>query len=271
MLNTRSTTLITGGSRGLGRAIADRLASEGMAVGLLARGVEELEAAADSLREGGAEARAFACDVRDATALGRAFERFRNWAGPCDVLVCAAGRLQGIGPMETVDPDAWWADLETSVRGSQQTIRAALPALRESQAASISVLVGPGHHVALPFAAGYGAGQAALVRLVECLAHELDPSRIPVYAVYPGIVPTSLTARLIEHSDARRWLPQFNEAFSEGKEVHPSIVAESVHWLATRRPSALSGRVVPAPLSPAVLETRLERIAEQDLGVLRLR
>lgn len=66
-------------------------------------------------------------------------------------------------------------------------------------------------------------------------------------------------------------MPGVTEAFAEGKEVSPEVVAEMVLWLAEVRPMELSGRVVPSPATPAILETRLHRIESEDLLRLRLR
>ncbi len=271
MPGTRRWALITGASGGLGGTIARSLVEAGHGVGLVARGADRLEDLAGALREDGGDARAFTADVLDPQALERAVGRFLEWAPRCDALVLAAGRLRGIGPMAAIDPDAWWLDLETSVRGAQLTIRAALPALKRSEAPSITVLVGPGSHTELAHGSGYAAGQAALVRLVECLAIELKPEQVPIFAVNPGIVPTALVHHLIDTPAGRRWLPRFNDAFAEGKEVRPEMTAELVQWLAEERPEALSGRVVSALLPPSLLATRLTRIEEEDMGKLRLR
>ena len=267
----RGSALVTGGGRGLGRAIAARLATEGRSVGLLARTAAEVEAASASIREAGGEALGLVADVLDPAAFDRAITRFIAWSGGLDTLVCAAGRLAAIGPMEAVDPDAWWLDLDTSVRGAQRSIRACLPHLRASARPSIAVLVGPGQNGPLAFATGYGAGQAALVRLVESLAIELGSDSIPIYAVNPGLVPTDLVRSLIDRPEGRRWLPRFNEAFAEGKEVGPEVVAEMVAWLADHRPPELAGRVVAAPLTPDLIEVRLDQIRDENRGVLRLR
>ncbi len=263
--------LVTGGGRGLGRSIAGRLAGSGWRVGLLARSEDEVETSALAIRESGGEARGFAADVLDPAALRRALMRFREWSGGLDTLVCAAGRLGGIGPMAAVEPEAWWRDVETALRGVSRTIIECLPMLRESSRASISVLVGPGHSVDLPFASGYAIAQAGLVRLVECLDRELRPEGIAVYAVHPGLVPTGLIQHILDSPEGRRWLPGITEAFAEGKEVGPEVVAEMVQWLAESRPRELSGRVVPAPATPAILESRLARIEAEDLLRLRLR
>lgn len=263
--------LVTGGGRGLGKAIALELARAGTRVGVLARSSGEVEAAAAEIRSQGGEARGFAADVLDPVGLKRAMSRFFEWAGGCDSLVCAAGRLRAIGPMASVSFEEWWLDAETALRGVPATIREALPMLRNSPGASISVLVGPGHASELAFASGYGMAQAGLARLVECLDVELRPEGMAIYAVYPGIAPTDLVLRLLDSSDGRKWLPRFTEAFAEGKEVGPEVVAEMVAWLAEVRPNELRGRVVAAPATPTILETRLSRIEAEDLLRLRLR
>ncbi|HWE37903.1 MAG TPA: SDR family oxidoreductase [Isosphaeraceae bacterium] len=271
MKDGRWSALVTGGGRGLGRAIGERLAAEGATVGLLARTAAEVVAAAEAIRDAGGDAIPLVADVLDRPSLERAVERFRGKAGGIDTLVCAAGRLRGIGPIGAVDPDEWWLDLATSLRGAQHAIRAVLPSLRASDRGSIALLVGPGHNGDLAFAAGYGAAQAALVRLVESLDREFQADGLPIFAVHPGLVPTTLIQHLLDSPDGRRRLPRFTEAFAEGKEVGPEVVAEMVAWLATRRPFELSGRVVAAPSSPTIYETRLARIQDDDLGVLRLR
>ena len=263
--------LVTGGGRGLGRAIAGKLAESGARVGVLARTLEEVEATAFLIREAGGDAKGFVADVLDLPSLKRAFTKFGEWAGGLDALVCSAGRLRGIGPLASVDSEDWWLDVETALRGVPRTIREALPMLRSSANASISVLVGPGHASGLPFASGYAAAQAGLVRLVECLEEELRPEKIALYAVNPGLVPTDLVLHLLDSPEGRRWLPGFTEAFAEGKEVGPEVVAEVVAWLVEERPMELSGRVIPAPATPEILETRLARIRSEDLLRLRLR
>ena len=266
------TALVTGGGRGLGRAIAGELAERGWRVGVLARTAAEVEAAAREIGDAGGQARAFAADVLDDAGLRRAVERFADWTGGrCDALVAAAGQFRAIGPMETLPARDWWADIETPLRGTHATLRVALPLLRRSDRATVSVLIGPGHNGELAFGSAYATAQAGLVRLVECLDREFRPDGPAVYAVNPGLVPTALTQHLLSDPEARRRLPRFTEAFAEGKEVGPEVVAEMIGWLAEERPLALSGRVVAAPATPTILETRLERIEAEDLLRLRIR
>jgi NAD(P)-dependent dehydrogenase (short-subunit alcohol dehydrogenase family) len=110
--------LVTGGGRGLGRAIALKLAESGAKVGVLARTAEEVDAASAMIRDAGGESRSFVADVLDPGSLKRAFARFAEWSGGLDALVCAAGRLRGIGPLAGVDPEDWWLDLSPRWAGA---------------------------------------------------------------------------------------------------------------------------------------------------------
>jgi len=263
--------LVTGGGGGLGRAIGLRLAADGARVGLVGRTLETLESAAGAIREAGGEATPLVADVRDAPGLRAAFGRFRKWAGGFDALVCTAGTLRAVGPLAGVDFETWWRDLETTLRGAAVALREALPDLRQSDAPSATLLVGPGHNGELPFASGYAAGQAGLVRLVESVGREWLAEKIPVYALNPGVVATDFLRRLVDGPDGRRWLPQFNEALAEGKEVGPEVAAAMVAWLVDRRPAELSGRVVAALMDPELLASRLDRVRDENRNVLRLR
>ena len=109
------------------------------------------------------------------------------------------------------------------------------------------------------------------MRLVESLAAEQPAGGVPVYAVYPGLVPTRLVQNLLDRPEGRRWLPRFTQAFAEGKETSPEFAAEMVQWLLEHRPIELSWRVVPALQTPEILEGRLARIVAEDLSKLRIR
>ena len=263
--------LILGAGRGLGRSIAEHLASRGHALGLLARTAFEVDESARACRDLGANAWPLAADVLDRDALKTSVRRFVESAGGLDALIYAAGRFRAIGPLVALDPDDWWRDVETTLRGFALAVREAVPFIRRSPSSSIVALIGPGYAGELAFGSGYGSAQAGLARLVESLGVELARERIPIYAVNPGLVPTPMIAHLLDSPEGRRWLSRFTEAFAEGKEVGPEVAAEMVAWLVEERPTSLSGRVVPALLSPEILATRLDRIESDDLGKLRLR
>ncbi len=264
-------TLILGGGRGLGRSIAEHLASRGHTVGLVARTASEVDDAARACRDLGARAWSHTADAVDRRSLRSSVRSYAESAGGIDALVFAAGRFRAIGPLAAVDPDEWWRDVETTLRGFPLAVVESVPFLKRSPMPSITALIGPGHAGELAFGSAYGSAQAGLARLVESLGVELRGDSIPVYAINPGLVPTSMVARLLDDPEGRRWLPRFTEAFAEGKEVGPEVAAEMVAWLVEDRPMTLSGRVVSALLPPALLAARLPRIEADDLGKLRLR
>ena len=266
----RPAALVIGGGRGLGRAVAERLAVDGRPVAVFARTASETAETARIITDAGGRSRALCGDVRDADSVHRAARAAEEWAGGLDVVVHAAGCLRAIGPIGVVDPADWWTDVETPLRGLHHVARAVVGPLRQS-AGCLLTLVGPGTNGELAHASGYAAAQAGLVRLVESLDAEWDPLGIRVYAVNPGLVPTGIVQGVLDSEAGRRWLPRFTEAFAEGKEVGPEPAAEMAAWLAAERPRELSGRVVSALLPPELLATRLVRIQADDLGRLRLR
>jgi NAD(P)-dependent dehydrogenase (short-subunit alcohol dehydrogenase family) len=270
-MNAATTSaLVTGGGRGLGRVLALGLADAGFGVGVLARTAAEVEATVREIRDRGGRAVPLVADVRDGAAVERSARRLREELGPVGVLVAAAGQLRGIGPVGAAEAEGWWADFETPTRGLWNAVRAVLPDLRQAARPAVVTLVGPGLNGPLAHGAGYAAAQAAVARLVECLAAEWAKAGIPIYAVNPGIVPTALMNGLLDSPEGRRWLPGFTEAFAEGKEVDAGYVARMVAWLVAQRPAELSGRVVPALLDPELLALRLGTIRGEDRHVLRL-
>ncbi len=263
--------LIIGGGGGIGRAVAIQFArTGGETIGLVGRTQQTLDDAAQSAEAFGSRVWSKVADALDADQIQQAVAGFKEFAGGLDAVIYAAGRFCAVGPLAAVDHTDWWRDVETTLRGFANVVRITVPHLKRSQNPSLTALIGPGHARELAFGTGYGSAQAGLVRLVESLHVELEPNGIRTYAVNPGLVPTSLMNHLLDDTEARRWLPQFTEAFAEGKEVGPEVAAEMIAWLASARPAELSGRVVPALLPPEILATRLERITMDDRGKLRI-
>lgn len=263
-------SLIVGGSGGLGRVIATELANRGDSVGLLARGPGKLAEIEQSLIAIGAMARSFVADALEPAQLDQAITRFEAWAGGLDAVVFAASRFRCVGPLAQADPEEWARDVSISLVGAMNVARLVMPRLAKSAMPSLSILVGPGHQRGQANASAYNAAQAGLVRLVECLALECEPAGVPVFAVFPGLTPVGQTGFLLESEEARRWLPEYTEAFAEGKEVEPDVVAHMITWLTNARPAQLSGRTVFALATPELLQLRLDRIAAEDRHRLRI-
>ena len=180
---SRRTVLVTGGSMGIGWAVAEELAADGARLILVARGAEALEAALAALP--GAGHVGHALDVTDgdgwsAVALGELHG-----------LVAAAGVLEPIGPVGTYSPTTFARTLEINVVGVLQAVHHCLSALKRSQG-SIVTFSGGGATGPLRRYDAYAASKAAVVRLTENLAAELIDDGIRVNAVAPGFVATRM-------------------------------------------------------------------------------
>lgn len=177
--------LVTGGSRGIGRAIAVALASRGWRVILVAREEQALARACRELPGDGH--RAVALDVSDETAWERLLPTLEDLRG----LVCAAAVLGPIGPIGSYAPADFRRTFEINVLGTLLAIRACLPGLR-ANAGAVVTFGGGGATAPLPRFDAYAAAKAAVVRLTENLAIELSGDGVRVNCVAPGFVATGM-------------------------------------------------------------------------------
>lgn len=185
--------MISGGSRGLGRALARRYAEEGAAVSLCARGEEELEEAAGELRELGARCLAVPADVTRAGDVERWLSRTRQRLGPADVVVNNASVL---GPRVTVEEypeEDWRRVLEINLTGAFLVARAAVAPLRETRGSLIHVSSGVGDH-GRPRWGAYCVSKNGLEALSEMMAGELEEAGVRSNAVDPGAMRTEMRA-----------------------------------------------------------------------------
>jgi NAD(P)-dependent dehydrogenase (short-subunit alcohol dehydrogenase family) len=186
--------LITGGSRGLGFVLARRLAAEGAKLALVARSLEDLEAAAEKLRADGAEVFTLSCDVRDRAQAADAVARVVEHFGRLDVLINNAGVVQ-VGPVQHMRYEDFEEAMGVHFWGPLQTTLAAMPHLAATGAGRIANIASIGGKVAVPHLAPYSASKFALVGLSESLRAELGRENILVTTVLPGLMRTGSPLR----------------------------------------------------------------------------
>ena len=220
--------LVTGGSRGIGRAIVEVLAEEGCRVSFCARDAGRVRTAEAELRAAGLDVRGHAADVTDDAAL-------RNWIaasaadlGGIDILVANAGALAN-----TADLSAWRQGFETDVLGTVATVEHAIPHLKESDVGSIVIISSA---AALEIYAGerpYNAIKATLTAYAGGLAQRLAPDSIRANVVSPGAV-------MFEDSVWKKAQVERPEAYADmvdrtviGRLGNPREIAQAVAYVAS--------------------------------------
>jgi NADP-dependent 3-hydroxy acid dehydrogenase YdfG len=180
--------LVTGASRGIGRALAEALAARGATVGLAARATDELEVLAATLP--GAH-HVLECDVTDADAVAAAVASFIDAAGGLDLVVANAG-VATYGPFRDMDLDTIERMTRVNWLGTVYTVHAALPHLLDRAEGHIVLVSSSAGHRSFPWAAVYGATKAAQRMFGEALRHELSGTGVSLTLVYPGEIATAL-------------------------------------------------------------------------------
>jgi 3-oxoacyl-[acyl-carrier protein] reductase len=181
--------LVTGGSKGIGLAVATELAAEGVDVGICARHADEVEAAAKQLRSLGVTVHAQVADVTDAAQVTALVERTVDALGGLDVLVNNAGAAHP-GNFESLSDESWQGDLDVKLFSQIRCTRAALPHLRASQAPRVININSVYARYPDPNFFATTVNRAACLNLSKALAREFGPDGILVNSVNIGFVVT---------------------------------------------------------------------------------
>jgi NAD(P)-dependent dehydrogenase (short-subunit alcohol dehydrogenase family) len=230
--------LVTGGSRGIGRAVAAQLVAEGALVTITGRDGPALRRAADELKCTQASA-----DVRDATAMERAFAA----AGPVDILVNNAG-IAMARPFPRLTPGDWSDVLAVNLSGAYLACRLALPGMEErgwGRIVNVASTAGLRPYV---YSAAYCAAKHGLIGLTRALALEYARKGVTVNAVCPGFTDTDMAGQAIETieattgrdaTEARAALERFNP---QNRLTDPDEVAAAVVFLCRPESHGITGQ-----------------------------
>ncbi len=248
-----ATAVVTGGSKGMGRAIAERLAAEGARVAVLARGQEAVDDTARALHEGGSVGSlGMSVDVTDARQVEAAFEELgRNW-GSLNVLVNTLG--PGAGSFEDLDDAGWDATFDLGVMAAVRCVRAGLPLLRKAPWARIVNVSAHSTQRQSPLIVAYTASKAALTSVSKNLSKVLAPEGILVNTVSPGsIVTASFSEGLrqvfeeegldaTDPYDVMKWIENhYAHPADLGRAGLPEEVASITAYLASRTNGYVTG------------------------------
>jgi 3-oxoacyl-[acyl-carrier protein] reductase len=273
---TGRAAIVTGASRGLGKAIAVRLIADGADVMLTGRDADVLQAAGEELRAARPEPSQKvvwqAGDVAVADDVDRMVAATVEQLGRVDVLVSNAGVYGPLGLIEDVDWAEWVRAIEINLLGTVLACRAVVPMMRKQGGGKIIILSGGGATSPLPRVSAYAASKAGVVRFGETLAEEVKDAGIDVNSVAPGALNTRLTDQIVEAGPEAVGQSLYARAvqWQAGSATPLDVGADLVAFLASTESDGITGRLIAAVWDPwREFPQQREKIAASDVYTLR--
>ena len=262
--------LVTGGGRGIGRAIALALHRAGAAVAVCARSHKVTTGGSREMPQHSGRALAVRCDVRNRHDVEDMVAQVETALGPVDLLVNNAGQFGPVGPIAATDPDEWWQALEVNLRGPLYCARAVLPGMLGRGHGRIVNVSSSSGFAAVPMLSAYAVSKAALCRLSENLAAETRGGGVMVFTIIPGLVRTSMSESALSCGEPaiEQW---FAEAFAKEMNVSAESAGNLVVFLASGSADVLSGRYIFATDDVEQMVIQAADIIEHNRYVLTAR
>ncbi len=232
--------LVTGAGRGIGRAAAIRLAQAGCDLVLVSRSADELAEVARKVEVCGRRSLVIVADVTTEGCATDIVDQVRHAFGRLDLLINNAGIAGPVGPVADMDMTAWLRCFEVNLHAPVAFCKAALGLMHEGRI--INVASGAGTF-AIPYFSAYVSSKCALIRFSEILAKEVAGRGIKVFAIEPGTVRTALAEQTLQSPEVQKWMPWFQDLFTQCRDIPAEQAAEFIFQLAAGMADQNSGQL----------------------------
>jgi NAD(P)-dependent dehydrogenase (short-subunit alcohol dehydrogenase family) len=249
MLLKDKVAIVTGGGRGIGRAIALRFAAEGAAVLVAARTSAQVEGVAGEITKSGGRAAWISADVSQEADCARIVKTAEGRLGPVSILVNNAGEYGPVKPVEEISPTEWDRVIAIHLRGAFLLTRLVLPGMYARQAGVILNISSLSAKAAFPWGSPYAAAKAGMLGLTRGTAAESARKGVRVNAICPGpVTETQMSKELGEKLGKRlgvspeEELKQFLRSILQGRGQTADEIAAAALFLASDAASAITGQ-----------------------------
>jgi len=243
--------LVTGGSRGIGAAIAKRLAAEGASIALTySKGADAAASVVEAIEHDGGKGVAIQADAADADAVRNAVETTVETFGRLDVLVNNAGIAGPTARVEDIRPEDWDRCIAVDLNGMFYCTRKAMPMIKAAGGGSIINLSSAAGRLAFPMRTPYSAAKWAVVGFTQSLAAEAGPEKVRVNCIQPGVVEGERIERVIEAKAKGLGVDkeEVRRRLLEGVSMHTTVTAQDIAnmalFLATEAGRHISGQAI---------------------------
>jgi NAD(P)-dependent dehydrogenase (short-subunit alcohol dehydrogenase family) len=235
------TALITGSSRGIGRAIAERMAEAGARVIVSSRKLDACEEVVAAIRKAGGEATALACNISNKDELQTLVARSREAFGAIDILVCNAAVNPHFGATQEIPDSAFQKVLDCNIRSNHWLCQMVIPEMAERKDGSVLIVSSIGGLRGSSSLGTYGLSKAADMALARNLAVEWGPRNVRVNCIAPGLVRTDFAKALWENPQIYE---QTVQRYPLRRIGEPDEIAGTAIYLASRAGSFVTGQTI---------------------------
>lgn len=235
--------IVTGGSQGIGEAIARRFSQSGARVAIVGRNLEKAQIVVDALNVDGGEARAYSADLSQVEQIAPMVDAVARDFGGIDIVCNSAGVFRTL-PIEETTEAIWDEQLDLNLKGSFFLVKAVRPHLLKGDGGKIILLSSIAGERGFPNCPAYCASKGGLTNLTKALAIELAKHKININAIAPGNVETSMNAHL-RGSENTEYMQLMSDRTPTGRAfLDPDDIASVALFLASNEASAMHGAIV---------------------------